>query len=121
MGESRSYSQKVISASTFEARGKRKVADESIVLNSEDLKEIIMPHEDPLIIEADMIIEADNGPTSTVTKLMVDIESSMDIIYLETIKRMGHTKEDLSLPKEPSTISPIELLRWWESSISPFL
>lgn len=67
VGESKSYTQEVISIST--SKGKRKVEDESITFNSEDLEKVIAPHEDPLVIKADIV------PTSTVTSSWWTLEA----------------------------------------------
>lgn len=52
------------------------------------------PHDDPLVIKADI------GHDVWVEKMIIDREIFADILYLDTFLFMGYKKEDLSPCKE---------------------
>lgn len=54
IGESISYAQKVLSASTSETKGKRLLQDDALYFTEDDMKNILKHHENPLVIEADI-------------------------------------------------------------------
>lgn len=63
------------------------------------MENILKPHEDPLVIEVDI------GLNNKITKIMVNIGSSVDILYISANKRIGGKIEDLT----PPMTSPIWL------------
>lgn len=83
MGESRSYTWKVLSASTSNAKGKRPLQDDALYFTEDDMKKVMKHHEDPLVIEADI------RQNNRVSKIMVDMRSFVDILYINAYKRMG--------------------------------
>jgi len=95
VGQNRGYSRKVLmSQSTPRDNGKRPREEKSTYFSEEDLDDVLLPHEDPLVIQADI------GPTSRVERMIVDSGSSADILYMDTFIKMGLKKEDLSPCKE---------------------
>lgn len=68
--------------------GKRPCLDDTIHFFDGDLKEILHPHEDPLIIKADIEVDLQ------VTKVMVDPRSFFDILYYEAFEKIGYKVEN---------------------------
>lgn len=97
VGQNRSYSCKPMSASRTQSAGqnKRPHSEEPISFSEEDLESVIKPHEDLLIIGADI------GDDCRVGKIMIDNGSVMDILYYNTFVKMGLKREHLQLTKEP--------------------
>lgn len=58
------------------------------------MENILKPHNNPLVIEANI------GPNFKVTKIMVDTSNSVDIFYINAFKRISGKAKDLTLPKE---------------------
>lgn len=67
----------------------------NLYFTEDDTKNILKHHEDSLVIEIDI------GHNNRVTKMMVDTESSVYILYISAYKRLGGKIEDLTSPKEP--------------------
>lgn len=73
IGQNRGYSCKVMSASHTKQASKRPYPEYPISFSKEDLDRIIKPHEDPLVIKADI------GEDCRVNKIMVDNDNVVDI------------------------------------------
>lgn len=82
-----------MSTSNSQDNGKR-VRERSSHTSQEDLNHVMQPHEDPLVIQAGI------SHYSRVERMIIDIGSSVYIVYLDTFIRMGLKKEDLFLCKE---------------------
>lgn len=61
----------------------------------DDIDNILKSHDNSLVIEVDI------GPNSKVNKIIVDTNSSINFLYINTFKRMGGKIEELTPPREP--------------------
>lgn len=62
---------------------------------------MMKPHEDPLVITIDI------GIIATIKRVIINCESSMDVLYYDAFIKMVYKREDLHLKKKLSMASPI--------------
>lgn len=73
--------------------GKRSYLEEPISFSEEYLDKIIKPHEENLVIKANI------GEDCRVSKIMVDNGSTMDILYYNAFQKNGLQKRATSASK----------------------
>lgn len=85
----------MMSTSKPQDNGKRIREEKSTYFSEEDLDDFMQPHEDPLVIQADI-----DHDSCVERMIIVDTGSSVGILYMDTFIRMGLKKENLSPYKE---------------------
>lgn len=105
IGQSKNYSMKVMPTSYSRRVRKWQCHDDAIYFNDGDLKEILHPHEDPLLVEVKIRSEPQ------ITKVMIDLGSSVDGLYYEAFEKWATNLRVWPPSRKLSMISPTPLLQ----------